>query len=129
MSIPIPPGVGPIAKKVAGKLLTVAGPAALKEAKKFWETDHGSKVKQGAFHECPIEMFGDKACIVVHEDSGEVVMLTSDTIQSYHYVKEKKKLNGAGYHTYFYYNITFKDGSQSYVRMRRKYRDAMEQYT
>ncbi len=53
MPIPIPPGAIPIAKKVAGKLLTVAGPAALKEAKKYWDTDHGSKVKQGAFHEFP----------------------------------------------------------------------------
>ena len=27
--------------------------------------------------------------------------------------------------TYYYYNIVFKDGNRSYVRMRRKYRDAM----
>jgi len=126
---PIPPEAMVAAKKGAEKLAIMIAPDLLKKVRNFWGTDHGSKVKQGAFHECPIEMFGDKACIVVHEDSGEVVMLTSDTIQSYHYVKEKKKLNGAGYHTYFYYNITFKDGSESYVRMRRKYRDAMESYT
>ncbi|MBD5149016.1 MAG: hypothetical protein HDT18_01250 [Oscillibacter sp.] len=119
MPIPIPPGAIPAAKKV----LTFVGPIALKKAKKYWSTDHGSKVKRGVFQECAIEMFGDKACIVVNEDSGEVVFLTSDTIQSYHYVKEKRKT--VPMHTYFYYDIVFKDGSESYVRMRRKYRDAM----
>ena len=44
------------------------------------------------------------------------------------YVKEKKRTVGLARHTYFYYDITFKDGSESYVRMRRKYRDAMERY-
>ncbi len=63
----------------------------------------------------------------LNEDRGEVIMLTSETIQSYKLCEEKKKLNSAGYHTYFYYDITFKDGSKSYVRMRRKYREAMEQ--
>ncbi len=81
------------------------------------------------FQNCSVEMFGDKACIVVSEDSGEIVMLTSDSIQSYHYVKEKKRLVGASYHTYFYYDITFKNDCESYIRMRRKYRDAIERYT
>ena len=122
---PIPPQVIVGAKKV----VTVLAPTALNAAKKYWSKDHGSKVKRGAFHECSIEMFGDKACIVVDEDNGQIVMLTSDTIQSYKYVKDKKRIVGLTYHTYFYYDIVFKDGSESYVRMRRKYRDAMERYT
>ncbi len=120
--------MNPIVKKTAVQILTIVGPVALKKAKKFWETDHGSKVKKGAYSECPIELFGDKACIVVSEDGGEIIMLTSDTIQSCHYVKEKKRLVGVKYHTYFYYDITFQNGEESYVRMRRKYRDAMETY-
>lgn len=121
--------MNPAVKKAAVQILTLVGPVALKEAKKLWEKDHGSKVKKGVYSECPIEMFGDKACIVVNEDGGEVVLLTSDTIQSCQYVKEKKRLVGVKYHTYFYYDITFKNGEESYVRMRRKYRDAMANYT
>jgi len=122
---PIPPEALAAAKKIAVFL----APTVLAQAKKYWEKDHGSKVKQGKFQECSIELFGDKACIVVNEDQGEVVFLTSDTIQSYQYVKEKKRIVGLTRHTYFYYDITFKDGSESYVRMRRKYRDAMLSYT
>ena len=127
---PIPPEVLAQAASWAKRgIVTVVAPSAWNQIKKYISKDHGSKVKQGAFQECPLEMFGDKACIVVNEDSGEVVMLTSDTIQSYRYVKEKKRTVGLTRHTYFYYDITFKDGSESYVRMRRKYREAMESYT
>ena len=121
--------IPPEAVQAAKAIVTTLAPSALSAAKKYWSKDHGSKVKQGAFQECSIEMFGDKACIVVNEDSGEVVMLTSDTIQSYRYVKEKKRTVGLTRHTYFYYDIIFKNGSESYVRMRRKYREAMESYT
>ena len=65
------------------------------------------------------------AFIVVDMSRGEVVMLTSDTIQSCQFLKEDKKLNKGKFKTYYYYNIVFKDGNRSYVRMRRKYRDAM----
>ena len=127
---PIPPEVLAQAASWAKRgIVTVVAPSAWNQIKKYISKDHGSKVKQGAFQECPLEMFGDKACIVVNEDSGEVVMLTSDTIQSYRYIKEKKRIVGLTRHTYFYYNITFKDGRESYVRMRRKYREAMESYT
>jgi len=84
-----------------------------------------SKVKTGAFCDCSIKLFGDKACIMVDKDRGEVIMLTSDTIQSCRYVESKKKVKPNGVHTYFYYDITFKDGRESYVRMNRKKRDAM----
>lgn len=122
---PIPPEALVAAKKIAVFL----APTVIAQAKKYWEKDHGSKVKQGTFQECSIEMFGDKACIVVNEEQGEVVFLTSDTIQSYQYVKEKKRTVGLARHTYFYYDIKFNDGSESYVRMRRKYRDAMLNHT
>jgi hypothetical protein len=118
----------PTPQAVAKKIVEVVGPIALKQAKKFWDTDHGSKVKQGAYHECPVEMFADKACIVVNEERGEIVLLTSDNVESYRYMKEKKRLNGVQMHTYYYYEIDFKNGEHSYVRMRRKYREAMERY-
>lgn len=124
---PIPPQVIPIAKEAAQKIVVVLAPAALAKAKRYWSKDHGSKVKRGAFQECSVEMFGDKACIVVNEDSGEVVMLTSETIQTYRYVKEKYKTSRMK--KYYYYDITFKDGSESYVRMSKKYQEAMERYT
>ena len=124
---PIPPQVIPIAMEAAQKIVVVLAPAALAKAKRYWSKDHGSKVKRGAFQECSVEMFGDKACIVVNEDSGEVVMLTSETIQTYRYVKEKYKTSRMK--KYYYYDITFKDGSESYVRMSKKYQEAMERYT
>lgn len=124
---PIPPQVIPIAKEAAQKIVVTLAPAALAKAKRYWSKDHGSKVKRGAFQECSVEMFGDKACIVVNEDSGEVVMLTSETIQICRYVKEKFKTSRMK--TYYYYDITFKDGSESYVRMSKKYREAMESCT
>lgn len=104
----------------------------LQNVPKAWKTvgdKLGSRVKRGAFQNCNLEMFGDKACIVVNENSGEVVLLTSDTIQSRRKVKEEKKLGGKGIHTYFYLDIIFKDGSESYAKMRRKYYEAIIRYT
>lgn len=122
MSFNIPPKVVAAAKNI----LIYGGPVAARELKKCVSKDNGSTVKMGAYQKCPIEMFGDRACIIVNADKGEYVLLTADTIQSYKFVKKKKRLTGAGYRTYFYYNITFHDGSESYVRMRRSYRDAMK---
>ncbi len=123
MSVPIPPEAIHVAKTI----VTALAPSALSAAKKYWSKDHGSKVKRGAFQDCSIEMFGDKACIVVNEDSGEVVMLTSDTIKSCQFIEKKFRVKRMK--DYYYYNITFKDGRESHVRMSEKYRDAMEQYT
>ena len=78
----------------------VVGPVALKAAKKqfkkYFSKSHGSKVKMGEFTDATIEMFGDKACIQLNESGSQVLLLTSDNIQSYRYVKEKKKLGSAG---------------------------------
>lgn len=120
----IPPAV-----IVAGKaIVTALAPEVFSGAKKYWNTDHGSKVIRGEFNDCSIEMFGDKSCIVVDEKSGKVVMLTSDTIKSYKYAMEKKRRVGLHEHTYFYYDIIFKDGTESYVRMRRVYSDALKRH-
>ena len=106
------------------------GPVALKVAKKWYKKytskDHGSKVKKGEFAEASIEMFGDKACIQLDEKGSRVLLLTADNVQSYRFVEKKyKKLK---LKDYYYYEITFKDGSESYVRRSKKYRDAMERY-
>lgn len=89
----------------------------------------GSKVKMGAYAECPLEMFGDKACIVVNGDKEHIIPLTADTVVSYRPVlKEKKKLVKGKLHKYYYLNILFKSGEESYARMRKKYLEAMDKY-
>lgn len=108
---------------------TILGPTALNKLKNYIEKPHGSKVKEGAFKDCTIELAGDKAFIVATAEKGEIVCLTSEYIQSYQFVKEKQKLHRGKFKTYYYYKITFKDGSESYVRMRKKYCKAMKKYT
>lgn len=107
------------------------GPVALNVAKKWYKKytskDRGSKVKKGEFAEASIEMFGDKACIQLDEKGSRVLLLTADNIQSYRFVKEDFKVTRGK--TYYYYDIVFRDGTESYVRMSKKYRDAMERYT
>ena len=110
-------------------LAKVLGPEVLAELiKYFWKT-HGSKVKEGSYKDCTIELDGDKAFIVTNPEKGEVVWLTSDNIQSYQFVKEKEKLHNMKMETYYYYSITFKDGSTSYIRMREKYKITMIRHT
>ena len=111
------------------ELIKIVGTKVVEAAIKSGDKKHGSKVKDGAFKNCPIVMIGDEACIVVNESSGEIVSLTSEYVQSYEeYKKEQKRLVGVKVHTYYYYKITFRDGRKSYVRMRKKYRNAMKQY-
>ncbi len=106
-------------------LAKILGPEVLAELIKYFGKTHGSKVKKGAYKDCAIELDGDKAFIVTDPEKGEVVWLASDNIQSYQFVKEKEKFHRMKLKTYYYYNITFKDGSTSYVRMRKKYCKAM----
>lgn len=114
-------------------LLKILGPEdykkLIKKILKYIGKPHGSKVKEGAFKDCTIELAGDKAFIAVAPKKGKIVWLTSDNIESYRFVKEKERLHYTKYKTYYYYNITFKDGKTSYVRMRKKYRKAMMKYT
>lgn len=113
-------------------IIAAALPVALGEAKKLFkkylQKDQGSKVKKGAFAEASIEMYGNQACIQLDKAGRNVLLLTSDNVRSYEYVKEKKKAHGLTVHKYYYYTIYYTDGSSSYVRMRKKYRDAMERY-
>lgn len=110
---------------VAVDLMKLLGPVVLDELIEYGGKPHGSKVKEGAFKDCTIELADDKAFIVATPESGEIVWLTSDYIQSCQFVKEKEKLHKGKLKKYYYYNIIFKDGSVSYVRMRKKYREAM----
>lgn len=125
--MPLPIGIPP----AAGKLAEILAPELLDRLRKkvmdYKGKPHGSKVKDGAYKDCLIEVDPDEeyAFIVVSMSRGEVVYLTSDTIESCQLIKEDKKLRKGKLKTYYYYNITFKDGSRSYVRMRKKYRDAM----
>lgn len=109
----------------AVKIVTAVAPTALGQITKYLSGNHGSKVKMGDFVDCKIARFGDEACIVVNSKHGHVILLNSDTIERCQYVKEKKRMVGLEYKTYFYYNIYFKNGQKSYVRMSRKNRNAM----
>lgn len=106
-------------------LAKVLGPEVLADLIKYFGKTHGSKVKEGAYKDCTIELDGDKAFIVTNPKKGEVVWLTSDNIQSYQFMKEKKRMHNGQFKPYYYYHITFKDGNTCYARMREKYRDAM----
>lgn len=125
--MPLPIGV----PAAAGKIITKATPQLAEwvftKTVSYMGKPHGSKVKEGAYKDCTIELDPSEeyAFIVVDMDRGDVVFLTSDTIQSCQLLKEKKKLHSGKLKTYYYYNIFFKDGSRSYVRMRKKYRNAM----
>lgn len=112
---------------VAKDVLTIVGPEVFNRVVKYQKGNHGSKVKRGAYQECEIKMFGDKACIVVNPDDGEIVLLTSDYIESCRFIK--KKFRKLKMKDYYYYEIVFIDGNQSYVRMSKKYRDALKSYT
>lgn len=125
---PIPPQVVAGAVNLAKKgVVTILGPALLKEAKKYWKEDHGSKVKEGAYKNCSIDMFADKTCILVDPEDGEIVLLIAENIMNCRFIKEKFRVKRGK--TYYYYEITFVDGKESYVRMSKKYRDAMLEYT
>lgn len=92
-----------------------------KERLKKEPKDHGSKVKEGVFAECSIEMFDNQAGIIVNKETQEVVMLTSDNVFSCKLVKSKIRMMKK----YYYYHITFHDGQKCLARMRKKYRDAI----
>lgn len=115
----------------AGTLIAILGPHAKKlledRVKEYLKKPHGSKVKEGAFEDCTIELDEDTdmAYIAVNPSRGEVIYLTSNTIQSVQFEKEDQKWRKGKLKTYYYYYITFSDGRRSRVRMRRKYRDAM----
>jgi len=124
---PISPEVLAVATKFAKEgLVTIIAPAVLKETKKYWKKDHGSKVKEGAYKNCSIDMFGSKACILVEPEQGKVLLLTDEEIAGCKFIKDKFRIKCGK--TYYYYEITFKDGSRSIVRMSKKYRDAMCEY-
>ena len=87
-------------------------------AEKELTKKHGSKVKNGDYKGCKITLIGTTACISL---GNEYIALTDEYVQKITFVKKKHKID----HTYYYYELKFRDGKISYVRMRRKYRDAM----
>lgn len=101
-----------IIKKIIGEI-------AKKKIAEELTKNHGSKVKKGLYEDCKITLVGTKACIYL--ENHEYLELTDANVQKVTFIKEKHKID----HTYYYYEIEFCDGRSSYVRMRRKYRDAM----
>lgn len=129
MNVKMPKEVKDLIRVEVIDLVKVLGIEVLEELKKYFGKTHGSKVKEGRYKDCTIELNGDKAFIVVNPEKGEVVWLTSDNIQSYQFIKEKERLHKGKKKMYYYYHITFKDGSTSCVRMREKYKTAMIRHT
>lgn len=86
--------------------------------------DHGSKVKVGRFHDCSIVFAGTKSCIVVDAEQHELVYLTPECVLCSRYVEKKFRPSRAK--TYYYYEIIFKDGTESYVRVSEKHRQNLE---
>lgn len=114
------------AKEAGKKIAKKIGEEALKEAGDYLSKDHGSKVKAGYYKDCSVILDGDKACIVTEPVSGMGIFLTEAYIQSWKFIK-KKKINPL-MQDYFYFQIVFKDGTESTVRMREKYVEAMKRY-
>lgn len=77
------------------ELLTILAPKGLEIQKKRLATPHGSKVKDGAYKDCTIELDenDEYAFIVVDPGRGTVLYLTADTIQSHQYVKQAQKFH------------------------------------
>lgn len=123
--------IGEIAIGIALNVVTELSPTVLNKLKNQIGKPHGSKVKEGKFKDCTIELADDKAfiAVTVTDKKGEIVWLTSENIKDYQFVKKKKKFRKGKLKTYYYYTITFKDNSSSYVRMRKKYCKAMKKYT
>lgn len=112
-------------KKVAPKIIKIAGPIALEQITEYLSGNHGSKVKEFAYADCKIARFDNIPCIVVDAGSGEIIPLNADTIEKYTFIKEKKRMVGVKLKTYFYYDIMFKNGERSRIRISRKNCDAM----
>ena len=107
-------------KKGATQIAKIAGPFALKQITEYLSGNHGSKVKEFAYAECKIARFDNIPCIVVDSGSGKIIPLSSETIEKYTFIKEKKRMVGVKLKTYFYYDIKFRNGERSRIRISRK---------
>lgn len=116
-------GAANIATAISDIIVKYIGdlPEAMKaELKK----DHGSKVKVGRFHDCSIVFAGTKSCIVVDAEQHELVYLTPECVLCSRYVEKRFRPSRA--QTYYYYELIFKDGTESYVRVSKKHRQNLE---
>lgn len=106
--------------------------AALEASTNVWEKlrgtikikDHGSKVKEGVFAECPIDDVGEVR-IIIDETHKNDIMLTSATVKECVYLKEKERQRGLKKKMYYYYKITFVDDQECYIRISEKYRNIL----
>lgn len=85
---------------------------------------HGSKVKAGRFEGCRIIFAGTMSYIVVDAKQHEFVYLTPEYVSCSRCVGKKFRLSRG--QTYYYYEIIFKDGTESYVRVSGKHRQNLE---
>ena len=115
--------VGKVVDK-SGEIIVTCLDAAFEKIKKELKTDHGSKVRAGRFYGCSIIYAGTKSCIVVDKEKHELVYLTPENVLLSRCVEKKFfPLRGKNY---YYYELVFKDGSESYVRVSKKHRQNLE---
>ena len=115
--------LGIVVDQVGGIIVECIG-AAYEAIKKELKKDHGSKVKAGRFVDCPVVAVGTTSCIVVDEDNNTFVYLTPENVlRSTHVKKNFRLIRGK---TYYFYELVFRDGSQSYIRVSKKHRNNLE---
>lgn len=114
---------GMIVDQVGGIISECIG-ASYEAIKKELKKNRGSKVKTGLFAGSPIVEAGTSSCIVVDKDKHMFVYLTSENVQRITRVKKNFKLIRGK--TYYYYDLTFRDGTRSYIRVSKKHRDNLE---
>lgn len=85
---------------------------------------HGSKVKVGKYAECPIVEAGTKSVIIDTANENEIIYLTPEYVKCCRYVKEKFKLRKMK--NDYYYEITFVDGSECYIRVSEKHKKNLD---
>lgn len=107
------------------RLIVFAGEAAqdlLAKIKENAATLHGSKVKAGRFEGCRIVYAGKSSYIELGDDL--LLYLTPDCVESVSFSHKKYRVKKLA--NYYYYNIRFRDGSESFVRVSEKHRENLE---
>lgn len=95
--------------------------------KEYAKKPNGSKVKAGRFKDCRIIHHGSKSYIQVdtYDTANPILLyLTPECVQACRYDRKKFKLPKGK--THYYYEIIFKDGSESYIRVSEKHRKNLE---
>ena len=105
--------------KTAAVVIEILGKELADKVKKEIHKTHGSKVKVGKYSQCRILYAGNKSCIVVDKEKGDKILyLTPQNVKSCVFVE--KKIKPHKFAKDYYYEITFVDGEESFVRVSKR---------